>query len=273
MDDSDQQAQCLPNYWNARCHPGLKGAFISILALAFVLQTYLVYTDSTQTTPLNHQQSAGRQVWLQNNCQACHQLYGFGGFLGPDLTNAAQRLNQSQLESQLVLGQGQMPAFDFDQDQTDSLWAFLVAMNQTGIGQARNPNLIKTANPKEARTSPANIAVGNALHESNNHIATAGFEIFQSQNCQSCHVLFANSSIGAPDLTHSATLLSSADLDHVLEYGRLPKMPRPTLTPDERAKVQAFITYIAQHRASILEKIESEPSPFWASLPWWEFEE
>ena len=31
--------------------------------------------------------AAGRIVWQKNNCQSCHQLYGLGGYLGPDLTN------------------------------------------------------------------------------------------------------------------------------------------------------------------------------------------
>ncbi|MCH7870146.1 MAG: c-type cytochrome, partial [Planctomycetes bacterium] len=34
---------------------------------------------------------SGLAIWRENNCQACHQIYGYGGFLGPDLTNLMDR--------------------------------------------------------------------------------------------------------------------------------------------------------------------------------------
>ncbi len=60
-----------------------------IPVIGFILQTFLIYSDSTgyKKNPLSINAIKGKQIWLQNNCQTCHQIYGFGGFLGPDLTN------------------------------------------------------------------------------------------------------------------------------------------------------------------------------------------
>ena len=59
------------------------------LVCAFVAQTWLVYADPAgKRTPLSPLAARGRALWHRRNCQSCHQIYGFGGFLGPDLTNA-----------------------------------------------------------------------------------------------------------------------------------------------------------------------------------------
>ena len=144
MDDPDPKPH--PNkkrtikLWPARCSPSAKALMISGLLLTFIAQSYLVYADTTPTTQLNQQAQAGRKIWLQNNCQACHQIHGFGGFLGPDLTNATDRIQKSKLQHQLQNGSAQMPKYNLTQTQTDDLWTYLQSLNQTGTGQARNPN-------------------------------------------------------------------------------------------------------------------------------------
>ena len=91
MDDPEETSKSAESYWAQTISPTGKVWMLGILALCFVSQTYLVYADPTETRVLEGEELAGRRVWLANNCQACHQLYGFGGFLGPDLTNAASR--------------------------------------------------------------------------------------------------------------------------------------------------------------------------------------
>lgn len=259
-------------YWPARCGSCAKAITLIVLILAFLAQTYFVYTDTKDSVQLDPLATAGRQLWMQNNCQACHQLHGFGGFLGPDLTNATARLELDQLESKLALGEGQMPLFEMDSNQALSLWAFLSAMNETGIGQARNPNLVQVASISQAREHPRNIAIEQVIAESGDVAAGAGFEIFQSNTCQACHVPFAHSSVGAPDLSLSGGTLSDDEIRSVLEHGRLPKMPPSGLSEDQRASVLAFIQFKADHRDEILSRVVDEPRSFWTSLPWWEYE-
>ena len=100
------------------------------LVAAFAAQTTLVYLDDAASTfeTLTEEAVRGRRLWHKHNCQSCHQIHGFGGFLGPDLTNAAQRLTDERLEEVLTVGVAQMPAFHLNEDERLDLAIFLVNM-------------------------------------------------------------------------------------------------------------------------------------------------
>jgi len=272
MDDPEETTESAEGFWAQTISPTGKAWMLGILALCFVSQTYLVYADPTETRVLQGEELEGRRVWLANNCQACHQLYGFGGFLGPDLTNVAARLQKPQLADRLALGQGQMPKFDLPAQQVDALWQFLSAMNETGIGQARNPGsggaLVK-GNPLP---SPNTLAVQKILQESGNEAAQNGFDIYRSYTCVGCHVLFGESAIGAPDLSLSGARLSPDEIEYKLEVGVPPIMPPSGLSADKRKEVQVFISFLAQNRSAALALVEEHADDaFWTNLPWWEF--
>ncbi|PCJ55815.1 MAG: hypothetical protein COA70_01690 [Planctomycetota bacterium] len=274
MDEAEEHSKTAEGYWAQSISPTAKGWMLGILALCFVSQTYLVYSDPTETRVLEGEELAGRRVWLANNCQACHQLYGFGGFLGPDLTNVASRLLQVQLADRLVLGGDQMPKFDLPKKEVDALWEFLVAMDETGIGQARNPDSggLSTASAGNPLNSPSTLVVQNLLNDSENEAARNGFEIYRTNSCVACHVLFGESVIGAPDLSLSSAHMSPEEIQHALEVGILPIMPPSGLSAAKRADVQAFITFLGEHREDAIALIkESTDDTFWSTLPWWEF--
>ncbi len=108
------------------------------LVLAFLVQTYLVYSDGTglKTSPLSVSAQHGRKIWLKNNCQSCHQIFGFGGFLGPDLTNTAHVYDAEELQEILLVGPGQMPSIKISTLEAKSLQAYFNELNKTGISQA-----------------------------------------------------------------------------------------------------------------------------------------
>lgn len=108
------------------------------LILAFSVQTYLVYSDSSglKTKPLSLLAHKGRKVWLKNNCQSCHQIYGFGGFLGPDLTNTAHVYNAEEIQEILLIGPGQMPSIKISTLEATFLQAYFNELNKTGRSQA-----------------------------------------------------------------------------------------------------------------------------------------
>lgn len=107
------------------------------LVAAFAVQGFLVYTDETAANARELSSAAleGRAIWQAKNCAACHQIYGFGGFLGGDLTNAARHLSRARLEYVLTSGSLQMPAFRLAPAEIDAVHAFLSEVDRTGVGQ------------------------------------------------------------------------------------------------------------------------------------------
>ena len=149
-------------FWSRCCGCFAKQALLVVLVAGFIAQTCLVYSDTFETVTLDAEGVRGRRIWHRNNCQTCHQLHGFGGFIGPDLTNVAARVQRSQMDAQLTVGSGQMPAFHMSQDEIDAVWAYLVAMNETGIGQARNPRHAGASPPEETIAAAAGDSIDTA---------------------------------------------------------------------------------------------------------------
>ena len=99
---------------------------IGSLACCFFGQTAMVYSDESDTR-MSDSAVAGAKLWHEGNCQSCHQIYGFGGFLGPDLTNAASRLGEGfepRLQAVVSEGPGQMPAYSWNTAQVRTIAAF-----------------------------------------------------------------------------------------------------------------------------------------------------
>ena len=111
------------------------------LIFIFLVQSYLIYTDQQgqKLGKLSPEAIRGKKIWQEKNCQTCHQIYGLGGFLGPDLTNIAPRYNNEAFREILLLGKKQMPVFDLSVDEAQFLFEFLREIHQTGIGKLKHP--------------------------------------------------------------------------------------------------------------------------------------
>ena len=107
------------------------------LVLCFGGQSLLVYADEPGPVQLEDQALRGAEVWHEESCQSCHALYGYGGFLGPDLTNFASRGDKTRLDVWLMAGPGAMPQFDLPDEDREALWSWLEALDTSGQGQAR----------------------------------------------------------------------------------------------------------------------------------------
>ena len=110
---------------------------ITIMVIVFIGYNVILYTQKTSysTAPLMSAEAMkGEILWQENNCTACHQLYGLGGYLGPDLTNITSRPGKGREYAKAFFNSGvkSMPKFEFTDDEKDALASFLEHVDMTG---------------------------------------------------------------------------------------------------------------------------------------------
>jgi mono/diheme cytochrome c family protein len=238
--------------------------------LCFGVQTALVYFDPSRVAPLGPEAAAGRRIWQRNNCQSCHQIYGFGGFLGPDLTNAASRLAPQRFVRLLAEGSGRMPAFDLSVEEAAAVMAFLWAMDETGQGQAKV--VLHDAN----REDPAlrlTRAIRAELTETGNASAREGFDLFIARDCRTCHLPQDGFAATAPDLLSVGYRLDRLQVAQILEHGLPPMMSPPDLSESERRAMHKFLDWLASREYAVRRRSrpQENENDLLAGAPWWEF--
>jgi len=109
---------------------------IGFLVLTFVIYSIVLYQKGAfiNEERLTEEALHGQQIWQDNNCTACHQFYGLGGYLGPDLTNVYSDSLKSEayIRSRIIAGTGAMPKYKFSEEEIDQLIAFFKAVDKTG---------------------------------------------------------------------------------------------------------------------------------------------
>ena len=90
------------------------------------------HKDPLTTAQVKH----GQRIYQQNNCMACHQFYGLGGYMGPDLTNVVSSKGAAYARAFLISGTERMPNFGFNDEEMDDLVAFLEFVDTMGTYQA-----------------------------------------------------------------------------------------------------------------------------------------
>lgn len=117
-------------------HSGIYFIMLLILITTFSIYNFFIYTSKTNYGSVRLSQKAinGENIWLKNNCNACHQIYGLGGYLGPDLTNIASTKgkNKTYIKSLLNSGIRAMPKFNFTETEKEALCQFLEEIDKTG---------------------------------------------------------------------------------------------------------------------------------------------
>ena len=117
--------------------------------------SFLVYSFRIYSIPLGANRnvsfdikkaSDGRIVWQKNNCQSCHQLYGLGGYLGPDLTNVFSNPLKGETIIRAIVNTGvkQMPACNIKEEDLNNLVEFLKSVDASGKSDPRNFNTTTT---------------------------------------------------------------------------------------------------------------------------------
>lgn len=110
-------------------------AALILLLLAFGILNGFIYSDNRlyKELPLSANALKGQKIWQENNCFSCHQLYGLGGYLGPDLTNIHSIKGKEYVKAMLNSGIGAMPKFNFSEQEKEWIAAYLEAVDRTGF--------------------------------------------------------------------------------------------------------------------------------------------
>ena len=244
---------------------------IAALVSVFFVQTWLVYSDPAgrATAPLSEQAAHGRRVWLRHNCQSCHQIHGFGGFLGPDLTNVSERLTKARLDAVLTQGAGQMPAFELEAAERGALAQFLAELNETGIGQLP---AIRRVDPSGvlAEAIASIVRTEGALSDRQ----AAGRDVLLAQKCLACHLPNPATEHRGTNLTQVVTKLGRSGVAGILRTGVPSKgMPRFELPARDLEDLLEFLDWLAAHAPSVERSfVEATPKDDeHAGLPWFEY--
>jgi nitric oxide reductase subunit C len=109
---------------------------ISGLILLFCVYNFFIYTTKNEESyaKLSSEAIIGQQLWQKNNCWSCHQIYGLGGYLGPDLTNIYSNANKgpNYIKAFLNSGVKSMPKFNFSESEKEALVTYLKYIDNTG---------------------------------------------------------------------------------------------------------------------------------------------
>ncbi len=117
------------------------------LFLLYIVYGFVVYTRGTRTAVhlSPHEDSLsdrGKLIFQEKNCIACHQLYGLGGYLGPELTTAWSDPQRGEVFMKAFLKGGgpRMPNFHFSETEISALMQFLKYVDSTATSyKTRRP--------------------------------------------------------------------------------------------------------------------------------------
>lgn len=113
--------------------------FLTLFTIYAVYST-VIYSKGTESNiQLTGQQAEkvanGKYLYEQYNCVACHQLYGLGGYLGPELTTAYSdpHRGETYMKAFLMAGGPRMPNFHFKADEIDDIISYLKYVDSTAV--------------------------------------------------------------------------------------------------------------------------------------------
>ena len=113
----------------------------AILFISYIAYSSWVYTKGTdRASIMTQQQQYGKALYQEYNCQSCHQLFGLGGFLGPELTTVISDANRGPQYARILLENGatRMPNFHFTQKEVNAIIAYLTYVDANACTYKKN---------------------------------------------------------------------------------------------------------------------------------------
>ena len=105
----------------------------------FFISTGIIYTSGTSykvgEVYFSDEAKKGKIAFQRHNCIACHQVYGLGGFMGPDLTNSMSTGNNKEAiaRAYLKVGTLKMPNFELSEEEIEQLISYLKYLDEASI--------------------------------------------------------------------------------------------------------------------------------------------
>lgn len=248
-----------------------------MLVATYLGVSVVAYTDYPRVDydpPLTDVEHRGLAVWREHNCQSCHQIYGFGGFLGPDLTN---RITAATLDSEVswILRDGSkaMPGFRLSPEDSTAVIAFLRMVSSTGRSQPQPLQGQQVVAPSEHLDWLARAwtdETGRDLGEP----ANRGAELWQRSRCGTCHLPFLRGRNLAPDISAAALDVTPEGLQSTLGQGQR-RMPAFPLGAADAEDLSEFLLWLSKHRRELVDlngDLTNVPEFSWRAVPWFEYE-
>lgn len=109
------------------------------LSTLFIIYSANLYLDKIpEQSVANMQAQRGKIIFQEKNCISCHQIYGLGGHLGPDITNVYAHRNEAYIKAFLSSGTLVMPDFHLTDTEMNDLIEYLKYINTTGNADPRS---------------------------------------------------------------------------------------------------------------------------------------
>lgn len=121
----------------------IKRCLFWLLVTLYFINTYFVYTSGTENDKgedfLTEKAIQGKALFQKHNCTACHQIYGLGGYMGPDLTNiiSAKWKGEQYARAFIQNGTQRMPNYHLTNEEIDFLIAYLTYVDKTGVSPVK----------------------------------------------------------------------------------------------------------------------------------------
>lgn len=104
---------------------------MGILVGIFLSYSFHLYTggieENTPRPEMTNEARRGKIVFQEYNCISCHQIYGLGGYMGPDLSNvlSTQGKGEEYAKAFLKSGTQRMPNFELNDEEIKALIAYM----------------------------------------------------------------------------------------------------------------------------------------------------
>ncbi|MGI9204430.1 MAG: c-type cytochrome [Woeseiaceae bacterium] len=112
--------------------------------MSFIFYSAYVYTAGTEAAhipQMSDEARRGQHVFQKYNCVACHQFYGLGGYMGPDLTNVISKYGaagETVAATFIASGTATMPNLGLEPTEVQDVVAYLSFVNTTGTYPPKN---------------------------------------------------------------------------------------------------------------------------------------